>query len=90
MGNCRTEGRPSGLAPVGGAVVHGAALVPWLQDCNPIITGLRHLTDYRNSYSAPDTIAGRVVSRALALASRETPRPRSSGGGVTATCPALS
>ena len=44
----------------------GAALVPWLQDCNPIITGLRHLTDYRNSYSAPDTIAWRVVSRALA------------------------
>ena len=60
--------RPSirGLPPVGGAVVHGAALVPWLQDCNPIITGLRHLTDYRNSYSAPDTIAWRVVSRALA------------------------
>ena len=79
-----------GLAPVGGAVVHQAALVPWLQDCNPIITGLRHLTDYRNSYSAPDTIAGRVVSRALAPRIRETPRPRSSGGGVTATCPALS
>ena len=31
----------------------GAALGPWLQDCNPIITGLRHLTDYRNSYLAP-------------------------------------
>ena len=66
VGNCRTEGRPSGALPCGRAVVPEAALVPWLQDCNPIITGLRHLTDYRNSYSAPDTIAWRVVSRALA------------------------